>query len=83
MIGQRDKIEYLMQIPCHARCLVDRGFVSLEHTYHRSGCDSIDDLQHVINKSSSTNVAVRYPALEVSVSPFFAPFLGSSTSEWN
>ena len=62
MTGQHDKIEYLMQIPGHARCLVDSGFASLKQMYRRSDCDSIDDLQNVVNKSSSTNVAVRYPS---------------------
>lgn len=62
MTGRHDSIEYLMQIPGHARCLVDSGFASLKKLYRRSDCDTIGQLEDVVEKSSATNSAVRYPA---------------------
>lgn len=62
MTGRHTQLEYLMQVPGHARCLVDGGFASLKRLYRRTDCDSIDQLEEVVNKSSSTNTAVRYPA---------------------
>ena len=61
MTGRHEKIEYCMQIPGHARCLVDSGFACLKKLYRRSDCDTIGQLQDVVNKSSSTNTTVRYP----------------------
>lgn len=33
MTGRNDSIEYLMQVPGHARCLVDGGFGHLKKLY--------------------------------------------------
>lgn len=62
MTGRHERIEYMMQVPGHARCLVDSGFAALKKLYRRCDCDSIDQLQQIVNKSSATNEAVRYPA---------------------
>ena len=62
LTGRHQEIEYLMQIPGHARCLVDGGFAHLKQRYRKSDCDTLDQLQQVVDVSSSTNEAVRYPA---------------------
>ncbi|XP_053386664.1 uncharacterized protein LOC128550843 [Mercenaria mercenaria] len=62
MTGRHQEIEYHMQIPGHARCLVDSGFASLKKLYRRTDCDSLVQLQHVVDMSSATNEAVRYPS---------------------
>ncbi|KAH3786091.1 hypothetical protein DPMN_164192 [Dreissena polymorpha] len=51
-----DTIEFLMQIPGHARCHVDSGFACVKKAYRRN------ELAAVVDGSSSTNAAVRYPA---------------------
>ena len=51
-----------MQVPGHARCLVDSGFASVKKLYRRTDCDTFDQLEEIVNKSSTTNEAVRYPA---------------------
>ena len=61
MTGRHESIDYMMQVPGHARCLVDSGFASLKKLYRRTDCDSIEQLEEVVNKSSSTNEAIRYP----------------------
>ncbi|KAH3730543.1 hypothetical protein DPMN_056533 [Dreissena polymorpha] len=62
MTGRHDVIEYHMQIPSHARCLVDNGFGHLKKLYRRSNIDSMDSLTQMVNMSSASNDAVRYPA---------------------
>jgi len=62
MTGRHDVIEYMMLVPGHARCLVDSGFASLKKLFRRFDCDALDQLETVVNKSSATNVAVRYQA---------------------
>lgn len=42
MTGRHERIEYMMQVPGHARCLVDSGFAALKILYMRCDCDSID-----------------------------------------
>lgn len=62
MTGRHEEIELMMQIPGHTRCLIDGGFALVKKLYRRSDCDRIDQLEAVVYKSSTTNVAVRYPA---------------------
>jgi len=62
MTGRHGVIEYMMQVPGRARCLVDSGFASKKKLYRRFDCDALDQLEAVVDKSSATNVAVRYPA---------------------
>ncbi|XP_052797705.1 uncharacterized protein LOC128229867 [Mya arenaria] len=62
MTEQHSTIEYLMQIPGHAKCLVDSGFGNVKRLYRRTDCESLDQLEDVVNKSSYSNTAVRYPA---------------------
>ena len=62
MTKQHHRIEYKMQVPGHARCLIDGGFALIKKLYRRCDCDGIGQLEDVVNKSSSTNTAVRYPA---------------------
>uniref|UniRef100_A0A8W8N980 DUF7869 domain-containing protein n=1 Tax=Magallana gigas TaxID=29159 RepID=A0A8W8N980_MAGGI len=62
MTKQHNRIEFKMQIPGHARCLIDGGFALLKKLYRRCDCDSIGQLEDVVNRSSTTNTAVRYPA---------------------
>ena len=45
MTGRHGVIEYMMQVPGHARCLVDSGFASIiKKLYRRSDCDALDKL---------------------------------------
>ena len=81
MTGRHQTIEYLMQIPGHARCLVDSGFATLKKLYRRSDCDTLDQLETVVNRSSSSNQAVRYPSWEwrdwkTFLTPVFRPIPG-------
>lgn len=46
----------------HAKCLVDSGFGNVKRLYRRTDCESLDQLEDVVNKSSYSNTAVRYPA---------------------
>ena len=62
MTGRQRTIEYMMQIPGHARCHIYGGFGLLKQQCRRSECDSIAQFEDVVNRSSDTNVAVRYPA---------------------
>ncbi|XP_052820507.1 uncharacterized protein LOC128246360 [Mya arenaria] len=62
MTGQHSTIEYLMQIIGHAKCLVDSGFGNAKRLYRRTDCESLDQLEDVVNKFSYSNTAVRYPA---------------------
>ncbi|KAH3796610.1 hypothetical protein DPMN_150179 [Dreissena polymorpha] len=41
MTGRHDVIEYHMQIPGHARCLVDSGFGHLKKLYRRSNIETM------------------------------------------
>lgn len=61
MTGQSSNIEFLMQLPGHARCHVDAGFASVKKLYRRTDCETIGQLEDVVNRSSSSNLAVRYP----------------------
>ncbi|XP_052268532.1 uncharacterized protein LOC127869913 [Dreissena polymorpha] len=54
-------IEYMMQVPGHSRCLVDSGFAHIKKLYRRSDCDTIQQLEDIVDKSSTANEAVRYP----------------------
>ena len=62
MTKRHECIEYMMQVPGHARCLVDSEFASVKKLYRRTDCDTFDQLEEIVNKSSTTNEAVRYPA---------------------
>ena len=61
MTGRQRTIKYMMQIPGHAQCHIDGEFGLLKQLYRHSDCHSIDQLEDVVNRSSDTNVAVRYP----------------------
>ncbi|XP_053377451.1 uncharacterized protein LOC128547883 [Mercenaria mercenaria] len=62
LTGRQDSIEYLMQVPGHAKCLVDAGFGHLKKLYRRSNIETMDQLGDVVRLSSATNQEVRYPA---------------------
>ena len=62
LTGRQKKITYLMQVPGHTRCLIDAGFANIKKLYRRSDCESIDQVEKLVNDSSSTNIAVRYPS---------------------
>ena len=62
MTKHHQRIEYKMQVPGHARCLIDGGFALIKMLYGRCDCDGIGHLEDVVSKSSSTFIAVRYPA---------------------
>ena len=49
MTGRHDVIEYMMQVPGHARCLVDSGFASIKKLFRRSDCDALDQFETVVN----------------------------------
>lgn len=46
--------------PGHARCHVDAGFANIKKLYRRSDCETIGQLEDIVNKSSMANLAVRY-----------------------
>lgn len=54
--------KFKMQIPGHGRCLIDGGFALIKKKLFRH-CDGdgIGQIEDVVNRSSSTNTAVRYP----------------------
>ncbi|XP_052242360.1 uncharacterized protein LOC127852442 [Dreissena polymorpha] len=62
MTGQQDIIEFLVQIPGHARCHVDSGFACVKKAYRRSDVETMGELAAVVDGSISANAAVRYPA---------------------
>ncbi|KAJ8313805.1 LOW QUALITY PROTEIN: hypothetical protein KUTeg_008366, partial [Tegillarca granosa] len=64
----QNKISLLLGTACgecrHSRCLIDSGFASIKKLYRGSDCDSIEQLQKVVEKSAGSNTVVRYPALQ-------------------
>ena len=58
MTGRHQNIEYLMQIPGHACRLVDSGFATLKKLYQDSDVGLLDQLEMVVNHSSTTKPAV-------------------------
>ena len=48
MTGQHSEIEYHMQVPGHARCLVDSGFGNIKTLYRY-------DMQQTINNCQRKN----------------------------
>lgn len=58
MTTQHNRMEFKMQIPGHARSLIDGGFALLKKLYRRCDCDSLCQLEDVVNRSSTTNTAV-------------------------
>ncbi|XP_052274560.1 uncharacterized protein LOC127874348 [Dreissena polymorpha] len=61
MTGKHRKIEYQMQIPGHARCLVDSGFAHIKLKYRRHDCETREQLAETVEGSSVGNMAVSYP----------------------
>ncbi|XP_053379714.1 uncharacterized protein LOC123532084 [Mercenaria mercenaria] len=61
MTAQSTEIEFLMQTPGHARCHVDAGFANVKKLFRRSDCETLGQLENIVNKSSMANLAVRYP----------------------
>jgi hypothetical protein len=49
-----------MQIPGHARCLVDSGFGQAKKLFRRSDADSLADVATIFSTSSVTNETVLY-----------------------
>jgi hypothetical protein len=81
LTGRNEKIEYLMQIPGHARCHIDAGFATIKKLYRRTDADTVDQLEDIVNRSSSTNECVRYPAWiwrdwKTFLRPYFKPIQG-------
>ena len=75
MTKHHQRIEYKMQVPGHARCLIDGGFALIKMLYGRCDCDGIGHLEDVVSKSSSTFIAVRYPAWQWrSCKPYLSQF---------
>lgn len=52
--GLHHQIAYLMQVVGHTRCLIDAGFARAKKLFRRSDCDSMSELQQVVERSSST-----------------------------
>ena len=44
MTGLNDEIKYLMQLPGHARCLIDAGFAHIKKLYRRTDCETLEDI---------------------------------------
>ncbi|XP_060600079.1 uncharacterized protein LOC132753609 isoform X1 [Ruditapes philippinarum] len=81
MTGQNEKIEYHMQVPGHARCLVDAGFAHLKIKFRRHDVETLQQLADVTEKSSTTNSAVCYPQWswrqwKPFLERFFKPIIG-------
>ncbi|XP_061170719.1 uncharacterized protein LOC133180166 [Saccostrea echinata] len=81
MTGQQDEITYMMQVPGHTRCIIDGGFALIKKLYRRSDCDSIDQLERIVEQSSVANSTVRYPAWQwrerkAFLSEYFKPLKG-------
>ena len=51
----------LLSTWCHAHCLFDSVFAVLKKLYRRSYVDWLDQLEMIVNCSSTTNTTVRYP----------------------
>ncbi|VDI03217.1 Hypothetical predicted protein [Mytilus galloprovincialis] len=51
-------IYYMMQIPGHARCLIDAGFAHSKRLYRRSDVDLLQDIAEIVDKSTASNKAV-------------------------
>jgi len=45
MTGRNCVIEYMMQVPGHAQCLVDSGFTSIKKLFRHSDCNVLDWLE--------------------------------------
>ncbi|XP_062580307.1 uncharacterized protein LOC134242238 [Saccostrea cucullata] len=60
LLGLHRQITYMMQIPGHARCLVDSNFAHIKRLYKRSDCNSLEQLRSIVDKSSYSNNAVLY-----------------------
>ena len=45
----------------HAHCHVDAGLGNIKKLYRRTDCESLSQLEEIVNKSSMSNLAVRYP----------------------
>jgi hypothetical protein len=54
------RINLMMQVPGHTKCLVDAGFGQAKKLYRRSNCESLEQVADVFNKSSISNEAVMY-----------------------
>lgn len=61
MTRQHNRIEFKIQIPGHACCLIDGGFDILKKFYRRCDCDRIGQHEDVVN-TSTTGTAVQYPS---------------------
>ncbi|XP_052265542.1 uncharacterized protein LOC127868025 isoform X2 [Dreissena polymorpha] len=84
MTGKHRKIEYQMQIPGHARCLVDSGFAHIKIKYHCHDCETREQLAEIVEGSSIGNMAVSYPQLSCRawkefLGQHFKPVIGIST----
>jgi len=49
MTGLNVEIKYYMQIPGHARCLIDAGFGRIKTLYRRSDCETLQDLRKTLH----------------------------------
>ncbi|XP_062571722.1 uncharacterized protein LOC134233742 [Saccostrea cucullata] len=58
--GLHQQITFMMQIPGHARCLVDSSFAHIKRLYRRTDCNSIADLRNIVDKSCYSNNAVLF-----------------------
>jgi len=45
MTGLNVEIKYIMQIPGHARCLIDAGIGRIKTMHRRSDCETLQDLR--------------------------------------
>ncbi|XP_062575096.1 uncharacterized protein LOC134237029 [Saccostrea cucullata] len=60
LLGLHQQITFMMQIPGHARCLVDSSFAHIKRLYRRTDCNSIADLRNIVDKSCYSNNAVLF-----------------------
>jgi len=60
MVGLHEEIQLSFMIAGHTRCLVDGCFGLIKQKYRRSDCDTLEQLQKVVDDSATVNVAQLY-----------------------
>ena len=59
-MGLHEDIQLSFMIAGHTRCLVDGCFGLIKKKYRQSDCDTLEQLQKVVDDSASVNVSQQY-----------------------
>ena len=62
MTGHHENIQLSFMVVGHTRCLVDGCFGLIKQKYRRSDCDTLEQLQSIVEDSASVNNAQLYQA---------------------